>query len=534
MDQSQSILLRKYIDIFFRKKFFISFLTLLSLPVGLMLYLMTPKMYEATCLLSYQQQKINPNKMSPDVESRIRDIVSTITQLVTSRTNLEGHIKQLNLYEKEIKKLPMEDVVDVMRRDIKIQPSREGDTFKISYVGKDPGKVVKVTNALAAKFIEENLKYREERAVETSTYTNEELLMAKTVMDQKESAMRDYKLKHYNEMPDQRASNVSRLISLQEQYQKKQEAILELEKTRVLLQDQLNYRKKLLTSEPTGRSGLIRENDTETPKNIVEPPDELEKLRSRLENLLGKYTENHPEIRKIRHEIAVLEQQRSAQPLNRSSNGTIADKIPQPPADSLPLDKPIQQYESQMKNISLSIDSIRQEMSQIKGVMAQYEKWVEAAPIREAEWSSLTREYGELKRHYDNLVSQDLQANSMLNLERRQKGSQFKIEDSARIPEKPIKPNFLKIMALSLLISSGFAVGIVFISAFLDQSFRQATEIEGYLGVPVVSVITYIETTQEKISGKRQLWLRTIVFVTTVCLIAGFFYYAWSKGKIII
>ena len=532
MDQSQSILLRKYIDIFYRKKFFICFLTLLSLPVGLIIYLSTPKLYEATCLLSYQQQKISPNKMSPDVESRIRDIVSTITQLVTSRTNLESHIKMLNLYEGERKKLPMEDVVDIMRWDISIQPSREGDTFKISYIGKDPGKVVKVTNALAAKFIEENLKYREERAVETSTYTNEELLMAKTVMDQKETAMRDYKLQHYNEMPDQRVSNVSRLISLQEQYQKKQEAILELEKTRVLLQDQLNYRKKLLTSDD-GFPGPTARGNAEKETSFGESLGELSKLKSRLELLLGKYTENHPEVKKVRREIDALEQQRKGQVAGRK-NSEGNEAVTAAPASSLSLDKPIQNYESQLKNISLSIEGIRQEMSQLKGVMAQYEKWVEAAPVREAEWSSLTREYGELKRHYDYLVSQDLQASSMLNLERRQKGSQFKIEDSARFPEKPIKPNFIKIMALSILLSSGFAIGVVFIAAFLDQSFRQTAEIEGYLGVPVVSVISYIETPHEKILEKRQTMIRALVFGICLLLVVGLFFFAWSKGKIVI
>lgn len=179
MDSKQRQLVNKYIDLFLRRKVFIAILFLLSLPVGLMVYLNTPKVYQASTLLSYQQQKISPNKLSPDVASRIRDIVSTLTQIVTSRSSLEKIIVDLNLYAEMRKNLPMEDVVDSFRRRISIKPSRRGDIFTISYLGGEPRKVVQVANAIAAKFVEENLKYRQERATETTSYTKEELLMSK-------------------------------------------------------------------------------------------------------------------------------------------------------------------------------------------------------------------------------------------------------------------------------------------------------------------------------------------------------------------
>lgn len=62
----------------------------------------------------------------------------------------------------------MEDIVDSMRRQIKIDPSTQGDTFKIVFNHSSSEQAVKVTNTLAAKFIEKNLKYREEKASETS------------------------------------------------------------------------------------------------------------------------------------------------------------------------------------------------------------------------------------------------------------------------------------------------------------------------------------------------------------------------------
>ncbi len=106
MQQSQQA--KKYLDLFLRRKVLILSLLLLSLPVGLGVYLKTPKIYMATSLLSYQQQKINPNTMSPDVVAKISDIVSTLTQIVISRTNLENIITNLNLYSEAREILPSE------------------------------------------------------------------------------------------------------------------------------------------------------------------------------------------------------------------------------------------------------------------------------------------------------------------------------------------------------------------------------------------------------------------------------------------
>ena len=104
---------------------------------------------------------------------------------------------------------------------------------------------MKVTNTLASLFIEENLKYREERATETSKYTESELAMSKKVLDEKELLMRDYKLKYFNEMPEQRQGNLAQLQALIQQNQGIQNSIQELERTKVMAQEQAGMQQRL-------------------------------------------------------------------------------------------------------------------------------------------------------------------------------------------------------------------------------------------------------------------------------------------------
>ncbi len=522
MDRQQSLLLKKYIDLLLRWKVLLILLLLVSLPVGLVYYVVTPKVYEASSLLSYQKQSVSTNKMSPDVSARIQDIVSTLSQIILSRTNLEALITSLDLYVEERTELPMEDVIEKMREDIVIQPSRRGDTFSISYSGGNPGKVVKVTNALSAKFIEENLKYREERASETSAYTGNELELAKTTMDRMEASMRDYKLKYYNEMADQRQANMSRLTSLQEQYQGKQENILEHERTRVLVQEQIAIRKKVLAEESAAYASVQSSRRTGTSGGDTNYA-KLQRMRRTLDSLLVSYTDSHPEVKRVRKVIAKLEADGAG-----VRNTRVAPQRREPG-----IDEDVLQLQSQLTKINLDIEAIELEKQQIGETIKQYEEWIAATPVREAEWSSLTREYGQLKGHYDYLVSQNLQAKSMLNLERRQKGSQFKIEDPARTPEKPVKPDFMKIMALSIAAAMGFGFGTVLIIDFLDGSFRDPDDIESFLGVPVVSTIAFVSTPKEK---RKNIFISAgvvAILLLGAVMVVGLFWYAWSRGKIV-
>jgi len=47
------------------------------------------------------------------------------------------------------------------------------------------------------------------------------------------------------------------------------------------------------------------------------------------------------------------------------------------------------------------------------------------------------------------------------NLERRQKGEQFKIIDPARVPGKPVSPDIPKILLLVIVLGMGSGFGLV-------------------------------------------------------------------------
>ncbi|MEN8141431.1 MAG: hypothetical protein ABFR97_09440 [Thermodesulfobacteriota bacterium] len=492
IEQNQRQLIKGYLDMVLRQHKIITAFLFIGLAAGLVSYVISAKKYEATSLLKYQRQRVNPTRMSPDdVRSRTEEVVSTVTQQVTSRTSLEGIIKQYDLYEGMRAIAPMEDVVTVMRDEhitiTRAGDNRRGDIYAISYQGGDPKAVMMVANALASKFIEENLRFRAEQASDTSSYIQDELAMAKKGLDEKEEVMRDYKLKHYNEMPEQQEANVSRLNALNTQYQGIQNSIHEMERTKVMVQEQISLRKDLLAQlAAMGTTGsataLSRPGEVDT---------SLAGLRAQLTAMQSRYTPNHPGVRRLQRQIAEVEGQMAASLTSAPGAGGDDGAAP------VMADSQMQQLQQQLTQLTFEVGELKKGIPKTLLEISKYQAWVEATPIREAEWSTLTRDYEQFNAHYQDLVSRGLEAKSAYTLEKQQRGSQFKIVDPAHLPETPISPNFKKIMAMAVAGGLGLGAALAFGVEVLSSSFKDPCDVEKSLGVPVLCAIPYVPEKNE-------------------------------------
>ena len=199
-------------------------------------------------------------------------------------------------------------------------------------------------------------------------------------------------------------------------------------------------------------------------------------------------------------------------------------------ADSLEMGR----LQIQIAEYDGSIKQLRNQLATLPAEISKYQAWIEATPVREAEWSALTRDYSELRRHYDELVARNLQAQSTETLERKQKGSKFKIVDPARLPDKPFKPNFLKIFLAAVAIGLGLGLGTTLALDFVDTSFKDPLDLEEYVGVPVVCAVAYIESAEEAAAKKKRFLLSVVLLTLFGLALVAAIGVLWLKGRIII
>ena len=472
-DQQEFLKPEFIIEILLKRRWILIVPIILALAAGSYLAITLPKIYEAKTLILIQPQKVPTQYVQSLVSSDIDERINTLSQQILSRTNLEKIIRDLDLFAgPAYAGHYMEDKVASLRENISVEVTRsrrETNSFSITFKGKEPKTVMKVTNALATYFIDENIKVREAQAIGTSDFLDDELETMRVRLEGKESALEAYKTEFMGELPEQLETNLRILDRLQEQLSENQEGVRDAKSRLVSLQNQAS----------SGFLAVSREGDTEP------DPLDINSLQAELARLQSRYTARHPDIIKLKLRIKELEQNQAS-----SKNGQSQSSVQEPP-EITDIKREIYIFESEAQRL----------LTQIR----EYEARVESTPRREQELLALQRDYQNLQDSYSSLLSRKLEAEIAVNMERKQKGEQFRILDRANVPRRPVEPNMKKLFLMT--IAGGFGLGgaIIFLLEILNSTFRSPKEIETLLGLPTLALIPFIEDRKAHILKKANL-----------------------------
>jgi polysaccharide chain length determinant protein (PEP-CTERM system associated) len=472
----------QYLDMAKKRKWWIILPFLIVCLAGLTYLMITPYDYEAQTLIVVQSQKVPENFVRTILSSDVEDRVRTITQEVTSRTNLEKIVEQFNLSD-DSDGLNIDSVVMSLRKRIKVTVSgarRAGpaEAFTISFSGRDPRTVMEVTNTLASNFITENLKMRESQVMGTSVFLSDELETMENRLKEKEEELRGYREKNMGGLPGQLDTNLRILERLQTQLDQLNNNLNNAEGRKITLQTQIadQQRTGAVTTVPSA-------SGSQGPRDLVSLKNELASLESR-------YTQNHPDVVHLRNMIARMEADKPAVTTDSTEVNTMLSL-----AD--------QTLRRQLQDVLLEIKSRKVEIAKIQSEIKWYQAKVEETPKREQELLSLNRDYENLKKLYDSLLARKLEAEIAVSMEKKQKGEQFRIIDPAKLPTIPVKPDVGKIILMTLALGLGLGGGLAFLMEAMDTSFKTLEEIKE-VRLPVLVTIPLIRSENELKNIKRK------------------------------
>jgi polysaccharide chain length determinant protein (PEP-CTERM system associated) len=499
--------IEKYKEIALRRRWWIIITFLLSILTGIVLTLVLPKVYQASTLILIQSPKVPTSYVQEIVSRDIEHRVRTITQQVTSRTNLEKIINEFNLYNEPGSHMFMEDKVRIFRQNISIEVSsgsgsRRGGTpssFQIFFSGKNPKRVAVVANTLASYFITQNLKLREDQAIGTSEFLTDELENIRRRLLEKEEELKKYREKYMGGLPEQLETNLRILERIQQQIIANQENLRETENRRLLVQQQIADAAEIKRARELPAEG----------KGEVAEPRSLDQLKTQLTTLEARYTERHPDVIRLKKKIADLE----------TEEKTVVKE-----AQKLPEDRGIIKAErdlvNQLREIHLEIRNIKAEANQLNSQMKWYQTQVENTPKREQELMSLNRDYNNIRETYNSLLGRKLEAELAVSMERKQKGEQFRILDSAEVPIRPLKPDIRRILLITVLLGFALGCGLAYLRETLDTSFRRPEDVEELLQIPVMASLPFTLNVREVRRIKRREIL-TILSVGLTFILLG-------------
>ena len=467
-----------YIALILRRRWFIIVPFCLSMVIGIALLFTLPRTYRSKTLIMVEPQRVPSDYVRPLTTTDVGSRINTISQQVMSRTNLERIIKQFGLFTGEkYKDMFLEDKIAYMRKRISINVTRSGGregpgSFSISFEGRDPKKVMQVTNALANYFIKQNLKDREMQAVGTSKFLDSELKDMRSQLKRIESKLKKYRTEHMGELPEQLDANLSILDRLQLQLGNR-------------MQDLKDARDRLAAFELSAPT-MYRTNG-----DVPESLQTIEQLRHRLADLEARYTDRHPDVIRLKNRIKKLERKKMSDRQKEANHDNV----------NLSTDA------AQRAILKKEIQDIKDDIARIKAKIKEYQIRVENTPKREQELINLQRDYSNLTRAYNSLLARKLEAEIAVNMEERQKGERFRVVDPAALPQKPVSPDPKKLFLFTVFAGLGLGLGGVFLLDYIDTSVKGLDDIDKYIGVPVLATIPSIVHFKDRVLHRLELIL---------------------------
>jgi polysaccharide biosynthesis transport protein len=445
-----------------------------------------PPVYTAEAFILVDAQKIPERFVASTVSGDIQDRLTTISQGILTSARLKKIIDDYDLYREERQTHVFEEVLQMMRTDISYKLERgwtnnKPGAFRVGFQGPDAAVVAQVANRLANLYIEENLRTREVQAEGTSEFLGTLVEEAKKKLDTLEATVSAYKVRHNGELPEQQGALTAALNRLQMEQNGNRDALARARESKSMLENTLHLAESSLQALSQQRPAAS--NSTEAPRDFTALPAgqaaqaaarPSDTLRAQLEQLRARYGEAHPDVKRLRVELA-----------RALKAEAVEDAAPPPPPVTAaaqvlpaPAPRPVNQanafeigqarervsvIKAQIANTQKEIEGRTADQERMQRELTVYQSKLTNVPLREQEMQQITRDYEITKGNYRSLLDKQISAEMSTDMERRQKSERFTIIDPARIPEKPTKPNrpffFLLGSACGIMMSLSLAIG---------------------------------------------------------------------------
>src|ERR1700692_2469038 len=289
------------VAIFRRRFLLISVLSVIGIIAGIVAARVLPKRYISRTLVLVQQPEAQP--VTPLVTDNVNQRLATMQQQILSTTRLEPVIRDLNLYPHDINRMPMDKLVERLRQSVTITPiapmtetrAQNLPGFTISVAFDDPQLAQKICTMITSMFIEEDIKVSRGVNYGTTQFLNGQLDQAKAKLDEQDAKLAAFQREHTGVLPEDTQTNMNLLNGQASQLEAATQAISRAQQDKSFAESILAQQSSAWQASQAGQN----------PETFDQ---QLEALQAQLVTLQSKYTADHPDVIKVKNDIAVLKQ----------------------------------------------------------------------------------------------------------------------------------------------------------------------------------------------------------------------------------
>ena len=493
--QNQQI--QKYLKSLIARRYLFLIVSLIIMSIVVFVSFALPKKYEASSTVFIERNVIKELvkgiAITPSMEDRIR----VLRYAMLSRDLILKALKDLDVDAKLKNNQDVNALVTEFQQKT-VVTVKGNDLFIVSLRDKNPKLAMNFVNTLVRKYVEENVAAKREEAYGAGGFLDEQVKAFKERMDKADEAVTRYRQSKGIYL----SSDENQLIADIKQYN------VELEKIKIR-KNELTATKNSLKSQMNGEEpftvAVLNRNKSGSSNN------QITMREARINQLLVSYTENYPEIVKLRAEIDALQKQ--------SAGAAKAGEITESEMSTInPIHQDLKQKRFQAEAEIAALDARQRETM---GAVGAKERELRNMPEGKKKLADLEKERDASKVIYEQLIMRQGQTEVSKQMEVQDKSTNFRVVDPAVLPVKPVSPDRVKIILLGIVAGIGGAFGIILLVETFNSSIKEESDLKR-LGVEVLAVIPKIFDDAEavRISKKdRFVYLVSAGYFSLICLV---------------
>lgn len=465
-----------YLAIFRRRKWTLLICLVLCTVAGYLISLVLPKQYTSQTVILVQQPAV-PESYVTDISSEdLKQRMTTLQQQVLSRSKLEAIIAKYGLYPGERGNTPMESLVARLQKKIQVipvKPMAESNStqlpgFILKVSDHDRAVAQKICDELSAMVQAENVHVRQEQAQGTTVFLTKQLEDAKVKMDDRDAKLAAFKSRYIGALPDDQQANLSILTGLNSQLDAATQALSRAQQDKA-------FAETMLAQQVASQSG-------ENPSLQKELAD----MQNQLAVMQSKYTNDHPDVIRLKQNISDMKQKIAAGEQNPSPVGK---------ANTMAIDTPeIQTLRAQVHQYDSMVKEKTAEQHDIQRQIALYQSRVQLSPNVEEQYKQLTRDYQSAQDFYNDLLKKRSDSAMESDLNHQAQNAEFRVLDPPNLPDSPSFPNPLYFTLGGLGAGLALGLGMIVLGEARDKTLRTEEDVEFFLQLPTLANIPSVES----------------------------------------
>jgi polysaccharide chain length determinant protein (PEP-CTERM system associated) len=533
-----------YFDVFRRHRGWIVGPAFAGLVIAVVVAFLWPDTYVSEALIRIVPSPVPERYVPSNLNLQVSQRIAAISQQVRSRSSLQSLINQNGLYPRKKGRVPEDDIIEQMQKDIDIRQARAlggqdpasatlRASLAVSFAYENRYLAQKVVNQIVAMMVNETIRTSSSESVMTTEFLKDKVTAAKDNLDAIENRLTEYKLKFAGKLPDQLAANIQQLNTLSTLLATNTSSINRTSQDKLMLENQLRTAKEQLEAAPAGTAGAAEV--AARSERLIQLEREITQQESALSRLREQYKDTHPDVRRAAAELERL--RKSRQSAMKEEDQRVA-AVPQKKETGVrtreqrQLEAEVERLQAQIQAKDMETDLLLKEQARLDRSMKQYQERIEASPLGERQYAQLTRDYSLARQEYESLKLKEGQSAMSTDLETRKQGELLEVLEQASLPQTPKEPNRWFIVGIGVL--SGLLLGMFLAGGreMKDTSLKNLKDVRAYTGLPVLGSVPLVQSDVVVQRRRRLVWLAwSTACIVGFVLMLGSVYNYFTKGS---